>query len=506
MADPVAQLEALLSVDVDKSSLRKASKEIESLRKSIRGGMTDEAGRSPLAENLKSTTRQYKTTLTQIKKAFGANDRQAKTIINETLGKDKRNLGFKLAQQSDVKGGRAKKWTLRELVSKEEEYQRLRATFSGQGLSGAEVIAKLNKELGPNFVQERGRRRAEIERYNLTKKENKERKQSLALYKKLGYLGKVAGVGSVATIVNKVVSSTLRAGNNKLQSLYKFGGAELATMKKVYGNIGGSFWSNKEIEKATESSFSYIQQKAQNLPSIGADIKSMSIATMGRGSQYIQRYAGLVAEGARTGEPKYREISLLANEIAGSNLSAADKRALMNQMLGSEELTESMLKNAGQRGTKYFEDAINEYYSTSMAGVSQAQNIDNLRVAFNRAEIEAGTAESVQTEINDIRDQAEKTAGEKSGFFSRLFGTEEYQKNYQEAAHKELERRASMDGLSGIDTPLNRKLLGIEGYKPAQQGNLTIQNNIYGEPSQKQLDSASELTERDVNIRNMQGV
>lgn len=513
MAEPVAELDALLSIELDKSSFNKLNNQMKELRASLKSTMSGGVTREPLAQNLQTTTQQYKKTISQIKKVYGANDKQARAIMSSGLGADKSSLSYRLAQMSDKKATKSKNWTLKELAAKEEDYQFYKKMFSGKGYSGGQMIAKLNKELGPNYIQTRGKRKAEIEEYLLMKKENKERKKSIALQKGAKALGKLAGVGSAAAVVKKVVESAVRAGSNKLQSMYGYGGADMATMKKVFGVMAGDLFSNEEAEKYVDQMFGHITSKTQSLPSIGSDIKNMAIATMGRGTDFIQRYVEMIAEGAQTGTPQYERILGLANEVAGSGMSAADKRALITQMIGSEEAAGSLLKNAGVKGASDYSRLVRKYKPLANAGITAADQGYITRTKINEKEMDIGTAYNRGMEEQDIITKAESEASEKTGLWNSLFKTKKYKDAYQEAAKKEWKKRYSRAGLGGLKSKETMETLGIEDVAPqigsttTKGGDINITNNLYGNPSQEQVNAAGKLTKdetKNVNTKNMQ--
>lgn len=513
MAEPVAELDALLSLELDKSSFNKLNNQMKELRASIKSTMSGGVTKEPLAQSLQATTQQYKKTITQIKKAFGANDRQARAIMSSGLGEDKSSLSYKLAQMSNKKATKSKNWTLRELAAKEDDYQFYKKMFSGKGYSGGQMIAKLNKELGPNFIQTRGKRKAELEEYLLMKKENKERKKSLNLYKGLKNVGKLVGVGTVGAIVKKVITSAIKAGGSKQTSLYRYGGNAYSALDKAFGAIGGVF-SNDEAREAARAVTGHIEHKTQTLPSIGEDIRSMAIATMGRGTDFIQRYVQLIAEGAQTGRPQTLAISKLADEVAASGLSEADKSALMRGMLGSDKAVDMIMENSKIEGKKNFTKQINKYAPTSNAGVTEANVWTRLKNWWNRTELDIGTELNKGSERYHNAREAQEAVDKEMSAEEQFLNPQKAMALKEKKMNEGLKRRAGINALENSKEERERQkqiaqmgAFGMGGGFIPGGDIFNITNNLYGNPSQEQVNAAGKLTKdetKNVNTKNMQ--
>lgn len=469
MADPVGKLDILVDFDLDKGSLDKISKQVQSFHKSLQKMANPIGGNKDLQtflpSNIRTIGKEYQKLTSSLKKTYGFNDKQVKTIVGEYLKKDEsNNIGYKLAQQAGIKN--TKKWTLKELAAKEPEYQRLKSTFAGQGLSGGEVIAKLENELGFGYIQERGRKKEELGKYLSVKEKEKEKKAYKLLEKEtklkqkgLPFLKELGGlkgfskgllgagvVGGVTTLAGQAVAAYASGQISKVEDYGAYGTADLSAMKKSLGVIGGSGWSTDAIEKALTSSFSYITGKTQNIPALGSDLAQMAIATAGRGNQYIQRYADLIAEGHKTGAPKFREMMELADEISrDSNLTKADQRALISQMIDSSEIAEKLMTNADIEG-KSLVELNKKNYPSALAGITQGKKYKKAGQSLREEIVDIETKMNLSSELRNIIEEAEEKASKDKdiSFWDTFWSTEKFNKRKDQYVKEGIDEKSAL--------------------------------------------------------------
>lgn len=467
MADPVGKLDILVDFDLDKDSLDKISKQVQSFHKSLQKMANPIGGNKDLQtflpSNIRTIGKEYQKLTSSLKKTYGFNDKQVKTIVGEYLKKDEsNNIGYKLAQQAGIKN--TKKWTLKELAAKEPEYQRLKSTFAGQGLSGGEVIAKLENELGFGYIQERGRKKEELGKYLSVKEKEKEEKKAYKLLEKetklkqkgvpfLKELGGLKGfskgllgagvVGGVTTLAGQAVSAYVSGQISKIEDFGAYGTAELSTLKKSMGVIGGKLWSTEAIEKALISSFGYITSQTQNIDQTLAGFGRMSIATGGRGSKYVAKYGDLIAAG-RDGNPRFIETMELADEIANDkNLSKTDQRALISQITGSSEITKKLMTNAEIR--KYSLAELNkEFYSKALAGITQGKENKELGQDVRKSLIDAEIDMNLRSELEKIVQKADEKASKEFGFFGSIWNRSEFQKRRDQLVKSAIDEKSAL--------------------------------------------------------------
>ena len=469
MADPVGKLDILVDFDLDKGSLDKISKQVQSFHKSLQKMANPIGGNKDLQtflpSNIRTIGKEYQKLTSSLKKTYGFNDKQVKTIVGEYLKKDEsNNIGYKLAQQAGIKN--TKKWTLKELAAKEPEYQRLKSTFAGQGLSGGEVIAKLENELGFGYIQERGRKKEELGKYlsvkekkkkekkvyKLLEKETKLKQKGLPFLKELGGLkGFSKGllgagvVGGVTTLAGQAVSTYVSGQISKVEDFGAYGRADLSAMKKSLGVIGGSGWSTDAIEKALTSSFNYIEGKVQNIDqTLNSDLGRMSIATFGRAPEYIQEYSKLISEAFAKGTPKFREIMELADEIArDSNLTKADQRVLISRMTGSSEIAEKLMTNAFMKG-KSLAELNKEYYPSALAGITQGKELKGAGQSIRKWWTDVSTEMNLNSELQKIIQEADEKASKEFGFFGSIWNRSEFQKRRDQLVKSAIDEKSAL--------------------------------------------------------------
>lgn len=468
MADPVGKLDILVDFDLDKGSLDKISKQVQSFHKSLQKMANPIGGNKDLQtflpSNIRTIGKEYQKLTSSLKKTYGFNDKQVKTIVGEYLKKDEsNNIGYKLAQQAGIKN--TKKWTLKELAAKEPEYQRLKSTFAGQGLSGGEVIAKLENELGFGYIQERGRKKEELGKYLSVKEKEKEEKKAYKLLEKetklkqqglpfLKELGSLKGfskgllgvgfAGGIATLIGKAIASYIGGQVSKVEDFGAYGTAELSTLKKSMGVIGGDFWSTEEIEKILTSSFSYMTSKTQNIDQTMSELGRLSFATGGRGSKYIEKYADLIAAGKRDGNPRFIETMELAAKIAGDkNLSKTDQRALITHMIGSAEMAEKLMTNA-EIGKYDLAELNKEYSSSALAGITQGEELKGAGQSIRKWWTDVSTKMNLNSELQKIIQEADEKASKEFGFFGSMWNRSEFQKRRDQLVKSAVDEKSAL--------------------------------------------------------------
>lgn len=452
MADPVGKLDIQVGFDLDKSSLTDISRQVASFHKTLSKTLMGSGNKDLqpfLPINLKTIGREYKSLTSSLKKTYGFNDKQVKTVIDNYFRANENNaIGLKLAQQAGVKKS-TKSWTLQQLVSKSDRYELLKKEYQDEGYSKGWVTRKLNKEFGSNFSQSQEKAK-NTKAFKLLKEETKLKQKGLPFLKELGSLKGfskgllgVGFAGGVATLAGKMVSSYVGGQISKVEDFGTYGTADLSAMKKSLGVIGGSGWSTEAIEKALTSSFGYITGKTQNIPALGSDLAQMAIATAGRGNQYIQRYADLIAEGHKTGTPKFREMMELADEIARSNLGKADQRALISQMTGSSEIAEKLMTNAFMK-KKGLAELNKEYYPSALAGITQGEEVKGVGQSIRKWWIDASTKMNLNSELKKIIQEATNKATEEYGFFGSMWNRSEFQKRRDQLVKSAVDEKSAL--------------------------------------------------------------
>lgn len=516
MTDPVGKLDILVDFDLDKGSLDKISKQVQSFHKSLQKMANPIGGNKDLQtflpSNIRTIGKEYQKLTSSLKKTYGFNDKQVKTIVGEYFKKDEsNNIGYKLAQQAGIKN--TKKWTLKELAAKEPEYQRLKSTFAGQGLSGGEVIAKLENELGFGYIQERGRKKEELGKYLSVKEKEKEEKKAYKLLEKetklkqkgLPFLKELGGlkgfskgllgasvVGGVTTLAGQAVTAYVSGQISKVEDFGTYGTADLSAMKKSLGVIGGSGWSTDAIEKALTSSFSYITGKTQNIPALGSDLAQMAITTAGRGNQYIQRYADLIAEGHKTGTPKFREMMELTDEIArDSNLTKADQKALISQITGSSEIAEKLMTNAFMK-KKSLAELNKEYYPSALAGITQGEELKGAGQSIRKWWTDVSTKMNLNSELQKIIQEADEKASKEFGFFGSIWNRSEFQKRRDQLVKSAIDEKSAL--IPALEETY-RKEAPLYGITPI----VNIENN-FNVSSDYDAERAGDIVTDSINV------
>ena len=519
MADPVGKLDILVDFDLDKGSLDKISKQVQSFHKSLQKMANPIGGNKDLQtflpSNIRTIGKEYQKLTSSLKKTYGFNDKQVKTIVGEYLKKDEsNNIGYKLAQQAGIKN--TKKWTLKELAAKEPEYQRLKSTFAGQGLSGGEVIAKLENELGFGYIQERGRKKEELGKYLSVKEKEKEEKKAYKLLEKetklkqkgLPFLKELGGlkgfskgllgagvVGGVTTLAGQAVSAYVSGQISKVEDFGVYGTADLSAMKKSMKVIGGKGWSGEAIEKALTSSFGYMTGKVQNIDqTLESDLGRMSIATLGRAPEYIQEYAELIAEAATKGTPKFREIMELADKISrDSNLTKADQRALISQITGSSEIAEKLMTNADIGGESLVE-LNKENYPAALAGITQGKKYKKAGQSIRKALVDAETKMNLSSELRNIIEEAEEKASKDKdiSYWDTFWGTEKFNKRKDQYVKEGIDEKSAL--IPALEETY-RKEAPLYGVTPI----VNIENN-FNVSSDYDAERAGDIVTDSINV------
>lgn len=518
MADPVGKLDILVDFDLDKSSLDKISKQVQSFHKSLQKMANPIGGNKDLQtflpSNIRTIGKEYQKLTSSLKKTYGFNDKQVKTIVGEYLKKDEsNNIGYKLAQQAGIKN--TKKWTLKEFAAKEPEYQRLKSTFAGQGLSGGEVIAKLENELGFGYIQERGRRKEELGKYLSVKEKEKEEKKAYKLLGKetklkqkglpfLKELGNLKGfskgllgvgfAGGVATLAGKMISSYVGGQISKVEDFGTYGTLDLSAMKKSMTVIGGSGWSGEAIEKALTSSFDYMTGKVQNIQTLGSDLAQMGIVTGGRGSKYLTEYSNLIAEGYSDGTPKFREIMELSDKISrDSNLTKADQRALISQMTGSSEIAEKLMTNADIEG-KSLVELNKKNYPAALAGITQGKKYKKAAQSLREKIVDMKTQMNLSSELQNIIEEAgEKVSKDKDiSFWDTFWSTEKFNKRRDQYVKEGIDEKSAL--IPALQETY-RKEASLYGVTPI----VNIENN-FNVSSDYDAERAGDIVTDSINV------
>lgn len=515
MADPVGKLDVLVDFDLDKGSLDKISKQVQSFHKSLQKMANPIGGNKDLQtflpSNIRTIGKEYQKLTSSLKKTYGFNDKQVKTIVGEYLKKDEsNNIGYKLAQQAGIKN--TKKWTLKELAAKEPEYQRLKSTFAGQGLSGGEVISKLENELGFGYIQERGRKKEELGKYLSVKEKEKEKKAYKLLEKEtklkqkgLPFLKELGGlkgfskgllgagvVGGVTTLAGQAVSAYVSGQISKVEDFGAYGTADLSAMKKSFGVIGGKLWSTEAIEKALTSSFGYITSQTQNVDQTLAGLGRMGIATGGRGSKYIAEYSDLIAEGYKTGTPKFREMMELADEIArDSNLTKTDQRALISQITGSSEIAEKLMTNAFMK-KKSLAELNKEYYPSALAGITQGEELKGAGQSIRKWWTDVSTKMNLNSELQKIIQEADEKASKEFGFFGSIWNRSEFQKRRDQLVKSAIDEKSAL--IPALEETY-RKEAPLYGVTPI----VNIENN-FNVSSDYDAERAGDIVTDSINV------
>lgn len=201
MADPVGKLDIEVGFDLDKNSLNKISKQVESFHKSLQKMVTptgSNKGLQPfLPTNLKTISKEYQKLSSSLKRTYGFNNKQVKSVIDEYLNIDKTNrFGYRLAQQVETKKS-AKSWTLQQLVSKSDKYELLKRQFQEEGYAGGSLTRRLNREFGRGYSQSYEKAK-NTKAFKLLKEETKLKQKGLPFLKEMGKLGG-KGLGTTLT-------------------------------------------------------------------------------------------------------------------------------------------------------------------------------------------------------------------------------------------------------------------------------------------------------------------
>lgn len=425
MADPVGKLDIQVGFDLDKSSLTDISRQVASFHKTLSKTLMGKGNKDLqpfLPINLKTIGREYKSLTSSLKKTYGFNDKQVKTVIDNYFKANENNaIGLKLAQQAGVKRVTAKNWTLQQLASKSDRYELLKKEYQEEGYTGSSLTKKLNKEFGSNYSQSYEKTK-NTKAYKLLEKETRLKQQGLPFLKELGSLKGfskgllgVGFAGGIATLIGKAIASYIGGQVSKVEDFGAYGTAELSTLKKSMGVIGGDFWSTEEIEKILTSSFSYMASKTQNIDQTMSELGRLSFATGGRGSKYIEKYADLIAAGKRDGNPRFIETMELAAKIAGDkNLSKTDQRALISHMIGSAEMAEKLMTNA-EIGKYDLAELNKEYSPSALAGFTQGKKKKAAAQDVRKTKIDAETKLNLDSEYETIENEATAQAMKEFG-------------------------------------------------------------------------------------------
>lgn len=192
MADPVGKLDIQVGFDLDKSSLTDISRQVASFHKTLSKTLMGSGNKDLqpfLPVNLKTIGREYKTLTSSLKKTYGFNDKQIKTVIDNYFRTNDNNfIGLKLAQQAGVKRATAKNWTLQQLASKSDRYELLKKEYQEEGYTGSSLTRKLNREFGRGYSQSYEKAK-NTKAFKLLKEETKLKQKGLPFLKEMGKLG-----------------------------------------------------------------------------------------------------------------------------------------------------------------------------------------------------------------------------------------------------------------------------------------------------------------------------
>lgn len=450
MADPVGKLDIQVGFDLDEGSLNKIARKMQKLSNKVLAHKDLNLGEelhTGFSKGLKGLSKEYKGFLKDIKASYGITNAQARELAKQSLG----NNGFaiRFLEKGEEKRKLSKNWTLQQLASKSDRYELLKKQFQEEGYAGGSLTRRLNREFGRGYSQSYEKAK-NTKAFKLLKEETKLKQKGLPFLKELGSLKGfskgllgVGFAGGVATLAGKMVSSYIGGQISKVEDFGTYGTADLSAMKKSLGVIGGSGWSTDAIEKALTSSFGYITGKTQNIPALGSDLAQMAIATAGRGNQYIQRYADLIAEGHKTGTPKFREMMELADEIARSNLGKADQRALISQMTGSSEIAEKLMTNAFMK-KKGLAELNKEYYPSALAGITQGEEQKGIGQSIRKLWIDATTKANLNSELQKIIQEADEKATEEFGLFGSMWNRSEFQKRRDQLVKSAVDEKSAL--------------------------------------------------------------
>lgn len=453
MADPVGKLDIQVGFDLDKSSLTDISRQVASFHKTLSKTLMGKGNKDLqpfLPINLKTIGREYRSLTSSLKKTYGFNDKQVKTVIDNYFKANENNaIGLKLAQQAGVKRVTAKNWTLQQLISKSDRYELLKKEYQEEGYTGSSLTKKLNKEFGRGYSQSYEKTK-NTKAYKLLEKETKLKQQGLPFLKELGSLKGfskgllgVGFAGGVATLVGKTVASYVGGQISKVEDFGAYGTADLSAMKKSMGVIGGKLWSTEAIEKALTSSFGYITSKTQNIDQTMSELGRMSFATRGRGSKYIAEYGDLIAAGG-DGNPRFREIMELADKIAkDKNLTKTDKRALISHMTGSSEITEKLMTNA-EIGKYNLTELNKEYYPDALAGITQGKEYKELGQDVRKKLIDTETYMNLRSELEKIIQKADEKTSEEFGFWGSMWNHSDFLKRRDQLVKNMVDEKSNL--------------------------------------------------------------
>ena len=204
MADPVGKLDIQVGFDLDKSSLTDISRQVASFHKTLSKTLMGSENKDLqpfLPVNLKTIGREYKTLTSSLKKTYGFNDKQIKTVIDNYFRTNDNNfIGLKLAQQAGVKKVAAKNWTLQQLASKSDRYELLKKEYQEEGYTGGSLTRKLNKEFGRGYSQSYEKAK-NTKAFKLLKEETKLKQKGLPFLKEMGKLG---GMGKFLKVLGPI--------------------------------------------------------------------------------------------------------------------------------------------------------------------------------------------------------------------------------------------------------------------------------------------------------------
>lgn len=431
MADPVGKLDIQVGFDLDEGSLNKIAKKMQRLSNKVLAHKDLNLGEelhTGFSKGLKGLSKEYKNYLKDIKASYGITNAQARELAKQSLG----NNGFaiRFLEKGEEKTKPSKDWTLQQLASKSNKYELLKKEYQEEGYKGSSLTKKLNKEFGRNYSQSYEKSK-NTKAFKLLKEETRLKQQGLPFLKELGNLKGfskgllgVGFAGGIATLIGKVIASYIGGQVSKVEDFGAYGTAELSTLKKSMGIIGGDLWSTEEIEKILTSSFSYMASKTQNIDQTMSELGRLSFATGGRGSKYVAKYGDLIAAGKRDGNPRFIETMELAAEIAGDkNLSKTDQRALITQMIGSSEMAEKLMTNA-EIGKYNLAELNKEYSRSALAGFTKGKKHKEAAQDIRKAKIDAETRLNLSSEYEAIENkataQAMKEFGGKKGAILNL--------------------------------------------------------------------------------------
>lgn len=446
MADPVGKLDIQVGFDLDEGSLNKIAKKMQRLSNKVLAHKDLNLGEelhTGFSKGLKGLSKEYKNYLKDIKASYGITNAQARELAKQSLG----NNGFaiRFLEKGEERRKLSKNWTLQQLASKSDKYELLKKQFQEEGYVGGSLTRKLNREFGRGYSQSYEKAK-NTKAFKLLKEETKLKQKGLPFLKELGNLkGFTKGLlgagfaGGVATLAGKMVSSYVGGQISKVEDFGAYGTADLSAIKKSLGVIGGEDWA----KKVAPSSFSYITGKTQNIPALGSDLAQMAIATAGRGNQYIQRYADLIAEGHKTGTPKFREMMELADEIARSNLGKADQRTLISQITGSSEIAEKLMTNAFMK-KKSLAELNKEYYPSALAGITQGEDLKGAGQSIRKWWIDTSTNMNLRSELQKIIQEANNKATEEFGFFGSMWNRSEFQKRRDQLVKRAVDEKSAL--------------------------------------------------------------